>query len=52
LLQEMAKNGAIDSNFWHLTNGDPKAISSGMKMVRLLAAFLRSNLPPLTLAGL
>jgi len=52
LLQEMSRSGGIDSNFWHLKNGDPKAISSGMKMVRLLAAFMKSQLPPLTLAGL
>jgi DGQHR domain-containing protein len=52
LLQQMARSGGIDSNFWHLTNGDPRAISSGMKMVRLLAAFLKSQLPPLTLVGL
>jgi len=52
LLQQMSRSGGVDSNFWHLKNGDPKAISSGMKMVRLLAAYLKSHLPPLTLAGL
>lgn len=52
LLQQISRDGGVDSNFWHRENGDPKAISSGMKMVRLLAAFLRNQLPPLTLAGL
>jgi DGQHR domain-containing protein len=52
LLQQMAKSGGIDSAWWHRENGDPRAISSGMKMVRLLAASLKSHLPPLTLAGL
>ena len=44
----------LDSKFWHRDpeqGGDPRTFGSGMRSVRLLAAYLRSVLPRLTLAG-
>jgi len=44
----------IDSNFWHKDSerGDPRTFGTGMKSLRLLAEYLRDQLPPLVLAGM
>lgn len=44
----------LDSNFWHThpAIGDPRTLGTGMKSIRLLAAYLTELLPKISLAGL
>lgn len=50
ILKEMG----LESEFWHTDpeRGDPRTLGTGMKSIRLLAAYLRGSLPPLALAGM
>jgi hypothetical protein len=50
LLRQMG----LESEFWHKDpqRGDPRSMGTGMKSVKLLAAYLRGQLPQLELAGL
>ena len=51
---ELLRELAIGSDFWSSdpTKGDPLTLGSSLKVIRLLHATLREQLPKLTLAGL
>lgn len=53
-MTEMLQTMALDSTFWHKDPniGDFRTHGTGMKSLRLLADFLRDQLPRLSLAGL
>lgn len=51
---ELLRYLGIDSEFWSSdpNKGDPRTLGSSLKAIRLLHAFLREQLPALTLVGL
>jgi DGQHR domain-containing protein len=51
---ELLRSLAVGSEFWCSSpdKGDPRTFGSSLKAIRLLHAFLREQLPKLTLAGL
>ena len=53
-IKEILDHTGLTSIFWSTdaNTGDPRTFGTGMKSLRLLADYLRTLLPPLTLAGM
>ena len=53
-MKEILDHTGLTSSFWstEANTGDPRTFGTGMKSLRLLADYLRTLLPPLTLAGM
>ena len=53
-IKQILEHTGLTSGFWNtdINTGDPRTFGTGMKSLRLLADFLRTQLPPLTLIGM
>ncbi len=53
-MKQILEHAGLTSAFWStdINTGDPRTFGTGMKSLRLLADYLRTLLPPLTLSGM